>query len=187
MSQIKICDLCKKQIKGRGQRGFLKLTDKKGTSKKDQKATDKSVATSVEYDLCNACYGEMEAKLQSPMVLPPVTLNDRSRIIDPSVRDMSSKTDADMSRKEWVVAVEEEKISPKAPVIEGDPVPVQTRGRTKADKKEGFMNPVDTNIKCPHYNKSKIVVPADEISRPYQTCRDCGTRVEYSRKDANES
>ncbi len=187
MSQIKICDWCKNQIKGRGQRGSLKLTDKKGTSKKGQKATDKPVATSIEYDLCNECYGEIDARLQSSMVLPPVALNDRSRIIDPSVQDVSSKTDTDMSRKEWVVAVEEGKVVPKAPVIEGKPVLIQTRGNAKVIPKEGFVNPVDTNIKCPHYNKSKIVIPSDEVSRPYQTCRDCGTRVEYSKKDANES
>jgi transcription elongation factor Elf1 len=187
MSQIKICDWCKKQIKGRRQRGFLQLTDKKGTGKKGQKATDKSVVTSAEYDLCDTCYGEIGARLQAAMVLPPVTLNDRPRIVDPSVQDMSPEIDTNMSRKEWVVMVEEEKISPKAPVIEGEPVPVQKRGRTKADKKEGFVSPVDTNIKCPHYNKNKIVIPSDEVSRPYQMCRDCGKRVEYSKKDASMS
>lgn len=184
MSQIKICDWCKKQLKGRGQRGTLRLTDKKGASNKGgKKTTDKSVATSIEYDLCNDCYEEINIRLQSPMVIPSVTLNDRSRIIDPSVEDVSSKTTTNLSRKEWIAAVEEGKISPKVSSDVDDPTP--KRGRTKANQKEGFVNPTVTNIKCPHYNKSQIIIPTDEVSRPYQTCRDCGLRVEYSKKDAN--
>lgn len=185
MSQIKICDWCKREIKDRGQRGSLKLTDKKGVKKSSKKATDKPVATSIEYDLCDTCYTEIETRLQSSMVTPSIAMNDRPRIIDPSVKDVSSKTDANMSRKEWVVMVEEDKISPKAPV-DADELP-PSRGRTKAAQKEGFVSPTDTNIKCPHYNKNKIVIPTDEISRPYQICRDCGKRVEYSKKDANMS
>jgi len=179
MSQIKICDWCKKQIRGRGQRGSLKLTDKKGTSKKSQKTTDKSVATSIEYDLCNACYGEIDARLQSSM---PHPLDKMAPLVQTPIKDMSSKTDINMSREEWIAQVEDEKITPKK---ESTNVATPKRGKTTATKKEGVIDPRETNTECPHYNKSKIVIPTDEVSRPYQRCRDCGERIAYSRKEAD--
>ena len=184
MSQIKICDWCKQQIKGRGQRGFLKLIDKQASS---GKGTKKAAAVAeIVYDLCNKCYEEINLRLQSLMEMA-VSRNHRpDSLIDPvTTKDAPSITTS--SRKEWIVQVEDEKIAPETP-LDTD-VATPRKGKTTATNKEGVVDPRETNIKCPHYNKGKIVIPVNKngeaTSRPYQKCRDCGRRVEYSKKEAN--
>jgi len=172
VSRILICDWCKAGIQTKDVKGKLNLAAK-------GKAIEK-----LEYDLCSSCWKKVEDRLNSPMV--PTVLSTESSPLDVPSKGRTSPA----TRKEWIDKVEAEEIPVDQPVATDVEAPTSTpkgrAARTTASKKEGVIDPKETNNKCPHYNKSKIVIPRDG-KRPHQTCRDCGKILQYSTKELDTS
>jgi len=170
MSQVRICDWCKKQISE--VKATINLIFQLNDGKKKQ-------PKDVSYDLCDKCTKEIKKRFESPMIPAAVPLQ-------PVPLDVPSQevSDDPSTRKEWIEKVESGEVSPDRPLA-GE-APVTKKGRSVASKKEGVIEATETNPECPHYNKSQIVIPKDG-SRPYQKCRECGGLLEYSKKELDMS
>lgn len=131
MSQVLICDWCKKQIEDKDIEGELKLNEKK-------------------FDLCKKCSESIEKRLTS-LIVPA---------IDKSPLDLPTK-EAPRSRKEWIEQVEGDQIDPTTEVSVTDSPSASTRRTRTRATKEGVLSGKETNTDCPHYNKSQIVIPRD--------------------------
>lgn len=157
MSQILVCDYCKKE------------KDKDDLTKVIFKKRQKEL---TKYDVCSDCHTllteQFQAKFESrdeTMTLPAPPI---------SVKEKEKKT--------LVQSIEDRDIADPSKLNEDiEPEPDVEQVRVIANGPE-TIKPVGPDNKCPHLNKGRIL-GVKKGEQPYQVCRDCKKHIPIKKKE----
>ena len=156
MSQILICDYCKKQKNKRElSQIIIKKTEKiikKQRCKKDENESEEKIEDKS-YDICEFCRDQLIKKLEA----------DIDTHIEQSIVNSHKVTNLDGLSQQA-----------KIDILEGNNIPSkQTRSVNKTNSSSKI---------CPHMNKSQIYNISD---KPYRICLDCQAKLPVKRIGEN--